>query len=94
MNITPYKFFFISIILLSSIIGSAEACDHTYNVNGYDDNSRYLYGDICANNGDENVSGELYNENGEAIGFDGRWNGHGEISGETDDGVGLELETG
>jgi len=59
---------------------------------GEDENGNELSGEIYSNNGDKAVSGELEDDYGNTVEFDGEWNGEGHISGETEDGVPLELD--
>lgn len=72
---------------------SSFAFDHSYNVYGEDENGKSVEGVIYSNNGERNVSGELSDEDGNSHDFNGQWDGFGRISGETDDGVSVELNT-
>ncbi len=69
------------------------AYDHSYDVYGEDENGNELSGEIYSNNGDKAVSGELEDDYGNTIEFNGEWDGEGHISGETEDGVSVELDT-
>lgn len=69
------------------------ASDHTYDVSGENENGQQMDGTIYSNNGEQEVIGELIDENGTNHDFSGQWDGSGHISGETDDGVSVELDT-
>lgn len=69
------------------------ASDHTYDVSGEDENGQQVEETIYSNNGEREVSGELIDENGNNYDFSGQWDGAGHISGETDDGISVELDT-
>ena len=69
------------------------AYDHSYSVSGEDENGNQVEGTIYSTNGERNVSGEITDENGNERDFDGQWDGYGQISGETDDGVSMDLST-
>ena len=83
----------IIIILMCVISFGCFAYDHSYDVSGEDENGNELEGTIYSDNGERNVSGELTDENGNEYEFDGQWDGHGQISGETEDGVSVDLST-
>ncbi|WP_115701843.1 hypothetical protein [Legionella sainthelensi] len=70
---------------------SSFAFDHTYYVSGEDENGIELEGIIYSYNGERDVSGELTDENGNNHDFNGQWDGYGHISGETDEGISVEL---
>ena len=78
-------------ILLCVICFNVFAYDHEYNVSGEDENGRELEGTIYSENGSREVNGELTDDNGNAIEFSGQWEGHDEISGETEDGESVDL---
>jgi YD repeat-containing protein len=80
----------VSLILLSF---SAYAYDHSYNVSGTDRSGGSIDGTVYSNNGERNVSGEITDEDGNTHSFDGQWDGYGHISGETDEGESVELDT-
>ncbi len=80
-------------VLLCLVSLSSFAFDHTYDVSGEDENGNSVEGTIYSNNGDQNVSGEITDEDGNTHDFDGQWDGKGQISGETDDGTEVDLET-
>ena len=63
----------------------------SYDVSGYGDDG-YVYGEIDASGGDQEVSGYLYLENGDTVYFDGEWSGQGEIEGYDEDGNYYNLE--
>lgn len=69
------------------------AYDHSYDVTGEDENGKTLEGTIYSNNGERDVSGELSDENGNTYDFNGEWDGHAHISGETEDGTSVDLDT-
>ncbi|AOW57841.1 TPA: hypothetical protein ACPYPK_001033 [Legionella pneumophila] len=79
-----------SIFLFLFFINSF-AFDHSYDVSGEDENGRSYGGTIYSNNGERSVSGELEDENGNSYEFNGDWEGEGYISGETDEGVSVDL---
>jgi len=83
------------IILLLLVVLSVNcyASDHTYDVTGEDENGRALSGSIESNNGEREVTGELEDDDGNAHEFNGQWDGTGQISGETEDGDSVELNT-
>jgi hypothetical protein len=72
---------------------NAFAYNHSYGVSGEDENGKSVEGEVYSTNGDRTVSGEITDENGETHDFDGQWDGRGQISGETDDGVSVDLNT-
>ncbi|CAM2955356.1 TPA: hypothetical protein I8Y85_002600 [Legionella pneumophila] len=80
-------------VLLCTISLAGFASDYSYDVTGEDENGNELEGTIYSNNGEQDVSGELTDENGNSVEFTGQWSGHGQISGETEDGVSVELNT-
>ncbi|QBR83845.1 hypothetical protein E3983_05475 [Legionella israelensis] len=80
-----------ALIYLISV--SCFAFDHSYNVTGEDENGRELEGTIYSNNSEQDVIGELTDENGNTFEFNGKWNGYGQINGETEDGASVELNT-
>lgn len=69
------------------------ASDYSYDVTGEDENGRTFEGSINSNKGERNVSGELTDEQGKTHEFSGKWDGYKKITGETDDGTEVELET-
>lgn len=69
------------------------AYDHSYDVSGEDENGNSLAGTIYSYNGERSVSGELEDENGNTVEFNGQWDGYGQIIGETEDGVSVDLTT-
>ena len=79
--------------LLCLISLTSYAYDHSYDVTGEDENGSALEGTIYSNNGDRDVNGELTDENGNSIEFNGQWDGYGHISGETEDGASVDLTT-
>lgn len=81
----------LSVIIIFFCV-SCYAFDHTYDVSGEDDNGQQMDGTIYSNNGDQDVWGELIDENGNDHDFNGQWDGYGHISGETDDGISVELD--
>lgn len=72
---------------------SGFASDHKYDVTGEDENGKELEGSIYSNDGEQNVSGELTDENGNSVEFNGKWDGQGKIKGETEDGTTVDLNT-
>lgn len=80
-------------VLLCMVSLGCFAFDYSYEVTGEDENGKELWGTIYSNNGERDVTGELTYENGNSVEFNGQWDGHGQISGETDDGVSVELNT-
>ena len=80
-------------VLLCVASLSCFASDYSYDVTGEDENGRELEGTIYSNNGERDVSGELTDENGNSVEFNGQWDGNGKISGETEDGVSVDLNT-
>lgn len=72
---------------------SVYAFDHSYDVSGSDGSGKSVEGTVYSNNGERNVSGEVTDEDGNTHSFDGQWDGHGHISGETDEGESVELDT-
>lgn len=72
---------------------SCYAFDHSYNVTGEDENGKILEGAIYSNNGNRSVYGELEDEDGNTYEFDGQWDGLGQITGEIDDGISVDLST-
>jgi hypothetical protein len=83
----------IIVILLCVVSLGCFASDYSYDVTGEDENGKELEGTIYSNNGEREVTGELTDENGNSVEFNGQWDGHGQISGETDDGVSVDLNT-
>jgi hypothetical protein len=83
----------IIVALLCVLSLSCYASDYFYDVTGEDENGKELEGTIYSNNGERDVSGELTDENGNSVEFNGQWDGHGQISGETEDGVSVDLST-
>lgn len=79
------------LMCMVSVIGFA--ADHTYNVSGEDENGKTVEGTIESDNGERQVSGELTDANGNIYEFNGHWNGPSQISGETDQGVSVDLST-
>ncbi|MCG8042456.1 MAG: hypothetical protein JAZ17_03530 [Candidatus Thiodiazotropha endolucinida] len=69
------------------------ACGKRYNydVSGYCD-GEYVYGEIDACSDSKEVSGHLYDEDGEYFDFDGEWDGQGQVSGTDSDGNYCDLE--
>lgn len=84
------KIVFLSIILITT---NVLAADHVYDVSGYDDNGNYVYGEVEANNGERDISGTLFDDNGNIIDIDGQWNGYGQIDAEDMEGNSFDLET-
>jgi YD repeat-containing protein len=84
------KFFGIFVFLFCVV---CYAFDHAYDVSGEDENSVSLEGTVYSNNGERAVTGELTDEDGNTHEFYGEWDGYGQISGETDDGVTVYLST-
>ncbi len=82
-----------SFVLMCLLSFSCFAADHSYDVSGEDENGNTVEGSVDANNGDRNVSGEITDVDGNTHEFEGQWEGHGQISGETDDGTSVDLET-
>ena len=83
----------IIVTLLCLLSLSCYASDYSYDVTGEDENGKELEGTIYSNRGERDVSGELTDENGNSVEFNGQWDGHGQISGETEDGVSVDLTT-
>jgi hypothetical protein len=81
------------IIFLSILSLNVFAYDHSYDVSGTDGNGNAVQGTVDSNNGDRNVSGEVTDENGDTHSFQGQWDGYGHVSGETDEGDSVELDT-
>ncbi len=79
--------------LLLAVSLSAFAFDHTYDVYGEDELGRELEGSIYTTNGQREVHGELTDSNGHTVEFYGQWEGTGEISGETENGLLVDLYT-
>lgn len=71
----------------------AYAYDHSYDITGSDDSGRSITGTVYSNNNERNVSGEVTDEDGNAHFFEGQWDGYRHISGETDEGKSVELDT-
>jgi hypothetical protein len=69
------------------------ASDHDYYVSGNDDNGKSYTGIIHSNNGEQEVNGELTDEDGNQQNYSGRWDSNGQISGETDEGISIDLQT-
>ncbi len=69
------------------------AYDHSYNVTGEDENGNQMNGTIYSNNGEREVSGEITDDDGNEHEFNGQWDSYGQISGETEDGISVELST-
>jgi len=81
-------------VFLSLIISfNAFAYDHSYDVSGEDESGNQVEGTIYSSNGEREVSGEITDENGNEHEFNGQWDGYGQVSGETDDGTSVELNT-
>lgn len=80
-------------IFITVISFNAFSYDHSYNVSGEDENGNQVEGTIYSTNGESNVSGEITDEDGNSHDFNGQWNGYGQINGETDDGVSMDLNT-
>jgi YD repeat-containing protein len=83
----------ILLLLMCLISLHGFAADHTYDVSGEDENGKTIEGTIESNNGEREVSGELTDEDGNTHEFTGDWDGYRQISGETDEGVSVELST-
>ena len=83
----------ILIVILCLISVSSFASDHTYDVTGADENGHAMEGTIESNNGEIDVSGVLIDEYGNPHDFNGQWEGSGEISGATEEGVSVDLST-
>jgi YD repeat-containing protein len=81
------------IIFLSTFSLNVFAYDHSYDVSGTSGNGNAVEGTADSNNGDRNVSGEVTDEDGNTHSFEGQWDGHGHISGETDEGDSVDLDT-
>lgn len=62
-------------------------------VSGEDENGLTMEGTVESISGSREVSGELTDENGNEHEFNGEWDGHGQINGETDEGVSVDLST-
>jgi len=80
-------------VLICLMSFSCFAYDHSYDVTGENENGRELEGTIYSNNGEQDVTGELTDEHGNTYEFNGEWDGHDHISGETEDGTSVELDT-
>jgi hypothetical protein len=80
-------------VFLSVLSFNIFAYDHSYNVSGEDENGNSVEGTIYSNNGERNVSGEIVDANGDTRDFEGQWDGYGQVSGETDEGVSVDLRT-
>jgi hypothetical protein len=80
-------------VLICMVSMTSFASDYSYDVTGEDENGKVLEGTIYSNNGEKEVNGELTDEDGNSIEFNGQWEGHGQISGETEDGVSVDLST-
>ena len=80
-----------SFLLVSA--GSTFASDYEYEVEGYSDNGGYVYGEIEANRGEQEVEGYIYDEAGNEVYFEGEWTGYGEVEGYDDNGNYIVLET-
>jgi hypothetical protein len=63
----------------------------TYDVTGIDQDGNFLEGSAYENAGEDSLSGELIDENGDIHSYQGKWGGLGQIKGETDDGESVEL---
>ena len=77
LSMTPYSF----------------ASDYEYEVEGYRDDGGYVYGEIEANRGEQEVEGYIYDEAGNEVYFEGEWTGYGEVEGYDDNGNYIVLET-
>lgn len=84
---------FILFTLLSVVSLNCFAFDHSYNVSGENENGQSVEGTIYSNNGARDVTGEITDEDGNTHDFNGQWDGYGRISGETDDGASVDLNT-
>ncbi len=80
-------------LLFITIPFFAFAYDHNYSATGIDGKGNPVQGAVYSNNGDIDVGGEITDENGALHSFQGKWNGYGHVSGETDQGDSLELDT-
>lgn len=77
LSMTPYSF----------------ASDYEYEVEGYSDDGSYVYGEIEANKGEQEVEGYIYDEEGNEVYFEGKWTGYGEVEGYDENGNYVVLET-
>lgn len=77
LSMTPYSF----------------ASDYEYEVEGYSDDGSYVYGEIEANQDEQEVEGYIYDEEGNVVYFEGEWTGYGEIDGYDENGNYVVLET-
>jgi hypothetical protein len=84
---------FILFVFISFLALNTFAFDHSYTVSGEDENGKLVEGTIYSTNGERNVSGEITDENGNTQDFEGQWNSTGQISGETNDGISIDLST-
>ncbi|KTC96742.1 hypothetical protein [Legionella feeleii] len=83
-----------AIVILTCIFSlNCFASDYSYDVSGEDENGKELEGTIYSNKGEQEVTGELTDEDGNSVEFEGQWDGQGHISGETEDGVSVDLYT-
>ncbi|KTD68884.1 hypothetical protein Lste_2042 [Legionella steelei] len=82
----------IIVVLMCLVCFCSFAFDHTYDVSGEDENGTELEGTIYSYNGEREVSGELTDENGNNFDFSGQWDSYGHMSGETEEGISVELD--
>lgn len=78
---------FVFLLFFSNI-----AISYSYDVYGTDEYGQPVTGVVDAY-GEKEVTGTIYDENGVAHEFEGQWDGYGQITGETDTGVTINLET-
>jgi len=84
----------VSLLIITLLISSYSfASDYEYEVEGYSDNGGYVYGEIEANRDEQDVEGYIYDEEGNAVYFEGEWTGYGEVEGYDDNGNYVVLET-
>lgn len=83
----------ILLIILSAFSFSAFAYQESYRVSGFDDRGEPVIGTIYTNDEPLEVNGQLMDREGNTYDFYGRWNGRGEVTGQTEDGVDVALHT-
>ena len=81
------------LIIISIFSLNCFAYDHSYDAYGEDENGNSVEGTIYSNNGEREVAGEITDNSGNYHDFYGQWDGYGQVSGATDDGTELVLNT-
>ncbi|MCP4990081.1 MAG: hypothetical protein GY928_29770 [Colwellia sp.] len=89
------KKFLLFYLLITSLTVTTRsfASDYEYDVEGYNEDGKSVYGEIEANKDEQEVEGYIYDEEGNEVYFEGEWTGYGEIEGYDENGNYIELET-